>query len=73
MLFHRLRVDQNIIDENNDKLIYVGYEYPIHQVHEHLWGIGQTEWHNQKLIMVIIRTKRCLWYIFRANKQLMIS
>ena len=72
MLFCRLQVDQNIIDENNDKLIYIGCEYLIHQVHQHRRGISQTEWHNQKLIMPIPSVESCLQHIFRTNNQLMI-
>ena len=70
MLFHRLRVN---IDEDNDKLIYVGSEYPIHQVHKHCRGIGQTEWDNKKLIMPVPRTESYLRHISRTNNQLMIS
>ena len=72
MLVLRLRLDWSVIDENNDKLIYIGSEYPIHQFHKHHLGIGQIEWYNQKLIMPIPYVESYLRHMFRTNKQLMI-
>jgi hypothetical protein len=34
MFFHTLRVYQNIVDENHDKLIQLQHEHRVHEVHE---------------------------------------
>jgi hypothetical protein len=34
MLFLVLRVDQDVINEDHDKLIQLYHEYRVHQVHE---------------------------------------
>jgi hypothetical protein len=43
MLFLVLRVDQDVINEDHDKLIQLYHEYRVHQVHEVSWGISQPE------------------------------
>ena len=39
MFFHILWVDQDVINEYNHKLIQIGVEHPIHEVHECNWCI----------------------------------
>jgi hypothetical protein len=34
MLSFRLGINQNVVDENHDKLIQVFHEYLIHEIHE---------------------------------------
>jgi hypothetical protein len=46
VLFHILGVDQNVINKNHDKLIQLGHEYRIHEIHEVCQGIGQTKGHD---------------------------
>jgi hypothetical protein len=43
MLFFILRVDQNVINEDHDKLVQLGHEHRIHQVHEVSRSIGKPE------------------------------
>ena len=68
MLFLQLRIYQDIIDKNNDKLIYIGSKHPINQVYKHLQGICQTKRNNQELIMPMPCAKHLLGNVFQANK-----
>jgi hypothetical protein len=43
VLCFRLGVNQNIVDENHNKLIQVFHEHLIHEVHEIGWGIHESE------------------------------
>jgi hypothetical protein len=43
MLFLILRIDQDVINEDHDKLVELCHEYRVHQVHEVSRGIGQPE------------------------------
>ncbi|CAA0834151.1 Unknown protein, partial [Striga hermonthica] len=52
VLLLALRVDKNIVNKDNNKLIEVGMENTIHQVHENCWSITEAEWHDNKLVMV---------------------
>jgi hypothetical protein len=47
MLFSILGIDQNIINENHDKLVQFHHEYGVHQIHEVSRGIGQFERHDR--------------------------
>ncbi|GJT43396.1 hypothetical protein Tco_0952111 [Tanacetum coccineum] len=49
MLFFRLRVNEDVVDENNNKLIKVLVENTVHQIHKHGRSISQTEGHNQEI------------------------
>jgi hypothetical protein len=43
MLFLALRIDQDAVDEDYDKLVKLCHEYRFHQVHEVSGGVGQSE------------------------------
>jgi hypothetical protein len=43
MLFIILGVDQDVINEDNDKLVQLRHEYGIHQVHEMCRSIGEPK------------------------------
>lgn len=43
MIHLTLRIDQDVIDEDNDKHVQEQMEVPIHQVHECCRGIGQPK------------------------------
>jgi hypothetical protein len=43
MLFLALREDQDVINENHDKLVQLCHEYRVHQVHEVSGGVGQPK------------------------------
>jgi hypothetical protein len=42
-LFLVLRIDQYVINEDDDELVQLFHEYRVHQVHEVSGGVGQTE------------------------------
>jgi hypothetical protein len=43
MLFFIPGVDQDVIDEDHDKLLQVRHEYRVNQVHEMCRGIGESK------------------------------
>jgi hypothetical protein len=43
MLFLALVVDQDVVNEDHDKLVQLFHENRVHQVHEVSGGIGQTK------------------------------
>jgi hypothetical protein len=47
MLFFILGVDQDVINEDHDKLVQLRHEYGVHQVHEMCRSIGESKQHNQ--------------------------
>jgi hypothetical protein len=73
MLFFYLGVNQNVIDENHDKLIHVLHEHLSHEIHEIGGGIRKSEGHHGIFIESILRAKRCLGNIRLSNSQLVIS
>ena len=73
MLLLRLGVDQNVVNKDHNKLIQIGLEYPMHEIHECRWCIRQHEGHHCELEMLIPRPKRCLRDISLPNSQLMVT
>jgi hypothetical protein len=51
MLFLTLRKDQDVINEDHDKLIHLFHENRVHQVHEMSGGVGQAKRHHQILAL----------------------
>jgi hypothetical protein len=43
MLFFTLGIDQDVIDEDNNKLVQLWHEYRVHQVHEMCRSIGESK------------------------------
>jgi hypothetical protein len=43
MLFFIPGVDQDVIDEDHDKLLQLRHEYRVNQVHEMCRGIGESK------------------------------
>jgi hypothetical protein len=43
VLFFILGVDQDVIDEDHDKLVQLRHEYGVHQVHEMCRSIGESK------------------------------
>ena len=68
-----LGIDQNVIHEDHDKLIQIGLEYSMHEVHECRWRIRQSKGHHYKLQVPITCLKRCLRDICLSNPQLMVT
>jgi predicted ATP-grasp superfamily ATP-dependent carboligase len=51
MFFSYLRVNQNVVDEDNNKLIQVLHKHHIHEIYEIGWGIHKSEGHHDILIV----------------------
>src|SRR3954469_14308492 len=73
VFFFRLRVDQNVIDKNDDKLVQERSEYPIHQLHENCWSIRQPERHDLKLVVPITSSECGLRNVFLSHPQLVVT
>ncbi|MCI61617.1 hypothetical protein A2U01_0082874 [Trifolium medium] len=73
MLLRIFRIDQNIINKDNNKLIQVRLEDTVHIVHKDSGSIGNTEGHHQKLIMTISSSEGGLGDIWGFDAYLMIT
>jgi hypothetical protein len=73
MLFFILGVDQDVINEDHDKLIQLQHEYGVHQVHEMCMSIGESKRHNQILIQLIHGGESSLRDVFRMDLDLMVT
>jgi hypothetical protein len=73
MFFLVLQIDQDVINEDHDKLVQLCHEYIVHQVHEVSGGIGQPEWHHKILIETASSGESSLQNIFFTNLDLMIT
>ncbi|GJX76467.1 hypothetical protein Tco_0323278 [Tanacetum coccineum] len=49
-----LRIDQNVVDEDDNKLIQIWHTYTVHKVHEQRRSIGQPERHGRELKMSVL-------------------
>ena len=72
MLLLKLGVDQDVVNNDHNKLIQIGLEYPMHEIHECCWRIRQPEGHHCELEMPIPHPKRYLRDIYLPNPQLMV-
>jgi hypothetical protein len=43
MLFFALRIDQDVVNDDNDKLFQLCHEYGVHRVHEICRSIGESK------------------------------
>jgi hypothetical protein len=73
VLFLTFRKDQDVINEDHDKLVQLFHENRVHQVHEVSGGIGQTKRHHQILKKTVLGGESSLWDIFFTNLDLMIA
>jgi hypothetical protein len=53
MLFFILGVDQDVVNEDHNKLVQLWHEYGVHQVHEMCRSINESKWYNQILIQPV--------------------
>src|SRR5436189_6129700 len=67
------RVDEDVIDENDDELIKIRSEDTIHQIHEEGWCVGQPKWHDQELIQSVAGSEGRLLNVFLSNTKLVIA
>ena len=70
MQFVTLGVDQDVINENNDKLVQKVQEHFVHHIHEVSWCIGQPKRHHCILIRAISSDKCGLEYVQLSNLHL---
>jgi hypothetical protein len=73
MLFPTLRKDQDVINEDHDKLVQLFHENRVHRVHEVSGGVGQTKRHHQIVIKIVSVGESSLWDIFFMDLDLMIA
>jgi hypothetical protein len=50
MLFFTLGIDQDVLNEDHNKLVQLQHEHRVHQVHEMCRSLGESKRHNQILI-----------------------
>jgi hypothetical protein len=73
MLFFILGVDQDVINENHDKLVQLQHEYGVHQVCEICRSIGESKRHNRILIQPIPGGESTLRDVFWTDIDLMVT
>jgi hypothetical protein len=73
MLLFALGIDQDVINEDHDKLVQLRHEHRVHQVHEIRRSIGESKRHNQILVQHVPGREGSLSDIFRTDLDLMIT
>src|ERR1041385_5780722 len=73
MLFFRLGIYQDIMNEHHHKLVEVLHENLVHEVHEISRGIGKSEGHHSVLEQTILGREGGLGDVRLSDLQLMIS
>jgi hypothetical protein len=63
MLFGTSRIDKDVIDKDNDKLIQHFHKHLVHEVHEIDGSIGYPEWHHCELVLSITSHEGCLRHV----------
>ena len=73
MLFLRLGINQDVIDENHHELIQEIHEYLIHEIHEIGRSIGQSEGHHGVLKQHVTSDESCLRNVRLPYFQLVVN
>src|SRR5581483_10074182 len=73
MVLLALRINQDVVYEDNHELIQIWSTYSVHQIHKDCWSVRQTERHDQEFVVTITSSERCLGNIFLSNSHLMVS
>jgi hypothetical protein len=73
MLFFTLGIDQDVINEDHNKLVQLRHEHRVHQVHEMCRSIDESKRHNQIFVQPIPAREGSLRDIFQMNLDLMIT
>ncbi|MFS7996644.1 hypothetical protein Hanom_Chr12g01132271 [Helianthus anomalus] len=68
-----LQINEDVINEDDDKLVQVGFANMIHEIHERCWCISEPERHHQELVVTITSSECSLMHIFISNLQLMVT
>jgi len=67
-----LAVNQNIVEENEDKPAEVSAEHVVHERLESRWGVAQPERHDQELVEAVVGAERRFVDILRPHPHLVI-
>jgi hypothetical protein len=73
MLFFALGIDQDVINEDHDKLVQLQHEYGVHQVQEMCRSISESKRHNEILIQPVPSGEGSFRNIFQIDLDLMIT
>ncbi|KAM0023987.1 hypothetical protein Hdeb2414_s0022g00610551 [Helianthus debilis subsp. tardiflorus] len=73
MIGSRLRINENIINENDHEAIQIRFTNTIHEIHEHSGCVGQTKRHNHELVMSIASAKSGFGNVLFEDSKLMIT
>jgi hypothetical protein len=73
MLFFTLGIDQDVVNEDNNKLVQLRHEYGVQRVHEMCRSIGEPKRHNQILILPVPGRESGLKNVFQVDLDLMIT
>jgi hypothetical protein len=73
MLFFILGVDQDVVNEDHNKLAQLWHEYGVHQVHEMCRSIDESKRHNQILLQPIPGREGSFWDVFRTDLDLIVT
>ena len=73
MLFVGFRIDEDVIDVDNDELVEIIHEDRVHEPHESSWSIGETEGHDSILIKAITSNECRFWDILLSDLDLMVT
>jgi hypothetical protein len=73
MLLFTLGIDQDVINEDHDKLVQLWHEHGVHQVHKMCRSIGESKRHNQILIQPVPGRECSFRDIFWTDLDLMIT
>jgi hypothetical protein len=73
MLLFTLGIDQDVVNEDHDKLVQLQHEYEVHQVHEMCRSIGESKRHNKILVQLAPGGEGSLRDIFQTDLDLMIT
>jgi hypothetical protein len=73
MLFFDLGIDQDVINEDNDKRVQLQHEYRVHQEYEMWRSIGELKRCNQILIQPVPNGESDLRNVFRTDLDLVIT
>jgi hypothetical protein len=71
LLLFTLGIDQDVVNEDHDKLVQLWHEYGVHQVHEMCRSISESKRYNQILVQPVPGGEGSLRDIFQTDIDLM--
>ena len=73
MFLLTLGIDENVVNEDYDKFVQIGFAHSVQEIHENRWCVSKTIWHDQKLVMAILSSKCSFGYVHLLDTELMVS